>query len=140
MLQQRRRTRGSKRPQITLSPLTVTACATGASVKTMRHLCALTDIPDGQARAFAHDEQQSLLVVRRGLQAWAYINRCPHAGVPLEWQENRFMSLDGTQLQCSLHGALFNVHDGFCTWGPCRGRSLTPLALSIENGQIHLLD
>ena len=73
----------------------------------MRLLCQLTDIPDGQARSFPLDEKQSLLVVRRGLRAWAYINRCPHAGVPLEWEADRFMSLDGSQLQCSLHGALF---------------------------------
>lgn len=106
----------------------------------MRALCALTDIPNFEARAFPYRGDQTLLVVRRGLKAWAYINRCPHAGVPLEWQENRFMSLDGTRLQCSTHGALFEIDTGYCSWGPCQGRKLEALPLSIENGVLFLAE
>ncbi len=106
----------------------------------MRELCQLTDIPNGEAKAFPYQDKQTLLVTRRGLKAWAYVNRCPHAGVPLEWQENRFMSLDGSQLQCSTHGALFNVDNGYCTWGPCQGRRLQSLPITIENGIIYLLE
>ena len=105
----------------------------------MRALCKLVDIPDGEALAFPHNDR-SLVLVRRGLKAYAYVNRCPHAGVELQWQENRFMSLDGTQLQCSTHGALFNIDNGYCTWGPCQGRSLQSLAINIENGMVYLME
>ncbi|QGX40652.1 Rieske (2Fe-2S) protein [Permianibacter aggregans] len=105
----------------------------------MQALCSLTEIPDGEARAFPYRDR-SLVLVRRGLKAWAYVNRCPHAGVELQWQENRFMSLDGTQLQCSTHGALFNIDSGYCTWGPCQGRSLQSLSISIENGIVYLME
>jgi len=106
----------------------------------MRELCALTDIPNCEALAFPYGDKQTLVVTRRGLRAWAYVNRCPHAGVPLEWQEHRFMSLDRSQLQCSTHGALFNVDNGYCTWGPCQGRSLQSLSIVIENGVIYLME
>lgn len=104
----------------------------------MRALCQLTDIPDFEARAFAYRDELSLIVVRRGLRAYAYLNRCPHAFVPLEWQADRFMSLDGTRLQCSTHGALFEIDTGFCSWGPCQGRSLSSLPIRIENGMVYL--
>ena len=91
----------------------------------MRHLCDLTDIPDGQARAFSYDDQQSLLVVRRGLRAWAYINRCPHRGVGLEWTPDQFLDPSNSLIQCATHGALFLIEDGECVTGPCAGQSLT---------------
>lgn len=116
----------------------------------MRYLCALDSIPDRQARAFpyetevpgqihGHGHALTLLVVRWGEQAYGYINSCPHAGVPLEWQEGRFMSLDGYQLQCSTHGALFEISSGLCTWGPCKGQRLRKVELRINAGEIFLL-
>jgi nitrite reductase/ring-hydroxylating ferredoxin subunit len=104
----------------------------------MTALCHLNDIPDWEARAFPYRDDRTVIVTRRGLNVYAYINRCPHAGVALEWQENRFMSLDGTRLQCSTHGALFEIDTGYCTWGPCQGRSLSKVAIRIENGIVYL--
>ena len=102
----------------------------------MQVLTQLTAIPDGEARAFTLSDNRSCVVVRCGLNAYAYINRCPHAGVELQWGRDQFLSYDKTQLQCATHGARFNFHDGYCTDGPCKGRSLTRLPISIENGDI----
>ena len=99
-------------------------------------LCTLNSIPDGTARGFELDPETPILVVRQGDRAYAYINRCPHVGVQLNWLPDEFMSLDHAYLQCSMHGAQFSVKDGFCLYGPCLGRSLEPLPLRIEQGRI----
>jgi len=106
-------------------------------------LCRLDEIPDGQARGFLSGEgtaQRRLLVARRGDAVFGYLNRCPHVGVPLDWTPDRFMSLDGLYLQCATHGALFRVADGFCVQGPCAGRSLQPVAVTVRDGAVHLVD
>lgn len=112
----------------------------------MRYICALATIADRQAKAFpyetgamAHGREPTLLIVRWGERAYAYINSCPHAGVPLEWQDDRFMSLDGYQLQCSTHGALFEINTGLCTWGPCKGQRLNRIEIRISDGDIFLV-
>jgi nitrite reductase/ring-hydroxylating ferredoxin subunit len=68
----------------------------------------------------------------------AYLNTCPHTGAPLNWQPNQFFDLDQQHLFCSLHGALFRPEDGYCIAGPCKGKSLTPLPVTIEDGQVRL--
>ncbi len=97
-------------------------------------LCRLDDIPDGQARGFVLDRggaELRLFVVRRGGRVHGYRNACPHVGVPLDWTEDRFMTLDGTHLLCGTHGAQFRVEDGYCVLGPCKGKSLTPLPVRL---------
>lgn len=97
-------------------------------------LCRLEDIADGQARGFvvaADGGALRLLVARRGGNVFGYRNACPHVGVPLDWTEDRFMTLDGTHLLCGTHGAQFRVEDGFCVLGPCKGKSLAPLPVRV---------
>jgi nitrite reductase/ring-hydroxylating ferredoxin subunit len=102
-------------------------------------LCTLDSIPDGSARGFALDEDTPILVVRQGDKAYAYINRCPHIGVQLNWLPDEFMSLDGAYLQCSLHGAQFRIEDGFCLRGPCLGRFLEPVPIRTDQGRISVI-
>jgi len=88
----------------------------------------LVDAPDGAPRA--------LVVVRQQDRVWVYLNRCPHTGVNLEWQPDRFFDLEGRFLQCATHGALFRPEDGYCVRGPCAGDSLESLPVQVENGQV----
>ena len=57
----------------------------------------------------------------------AYVNRCPHMGIELNWVPGRFMDTDNLFLQCSTHGALFKPGDGECIARPCQGDALTAL-------------
>lgn len=107
-----------------------------------RRLCAADAVPEGAARGFCirhGDAELQLLLVRgaRGLRA--YLNSCPHTGVTLDWQPDRFLDEAGRHLQCATHGALFRIEDGFCIAGPCAGQSLTPLALEERPDGIDLL-
>ncbi|RKZ84435.1 MAG: Rieske (2Fe-2S) protein [Gammaproteobacteria bacterium] len=98
-----------------------------------RHfLCFKQDIPNYQARGFnieINQDKIELLLVRQNARVQAYKNHCPHLGIPLNWQPDEFMSLEGSHIQCSTHGALFSLEDGHCIAGPCTGQNLTTLAL-----------
>ena len=71
-------------------------------------------------------------MVRRGERVFGYVNACPHAGTPLDWQPDRFLDAEGSRLMCHTHGALFRVEDGYCEAGPCAGDRLTPFAVEID--------
>lgn len=90
----------------------------------MLYLCPSHELPEGQSRGFTLT-QLKLLVVRRDGQVYAYENRCPHRGIPLEWQADQFLDESGSLIQCATHGALFLIESGECVSGPCAGQELS---------------
>ncbi len=106
-----------------------------------QELCRLEDIPDGEGKGFTIDTasgREEIFVVRRGQQAFAYVNSCPHNGTPLDRVEHQFMTPDKQFIMCATHGAQFRVEDGFCIDGPCGGDSLDNLTLKVEDGLVVL--
>lgn len=107
------------------------------------YLCQTSELEEYQTREFtveiAEDSLNFFLLKQDG-DIRAYLNFCPHLGIPLNWQPDEFMSMEGTHIQCSTHGALFQLEDGYCFSGPCRGESLTPLNIEIsESDEIYLV-
>jgi nitrite reductase/ring-hydroxylating ferredoxin subunit len=78
----------------------------------------------------------ALFIVRRDGAFHAYENWCPHAGTPLDWAPDRFMDFTETRLQCSTHGAQFEIETGLCVSGPCFGERLRALPVAVENGRL----
>ena len=66
----------------------------------------------------------------------AYVNRCAHAGSPLDWWPNEFFTDDGRLLICATHGALFEPDSGRCAGGPCGGAALWPLVARLEGDRV----
>lgn len=62
----------------------------------------------------------------------AFANVCQHVPIPLDAGSRRFLDEEGF-LVCATHGALYRRSDGLCVQGPCRGRSLSPVAV-VEHG------
>ena len=107
----------------------------------MQKLCALAELADCQARAFTLNHNgsvQPIFIVRDGDHWYAYRNSCPHTGVNLDWVKHQFLDLDGAHIQCATHGALFRKQDGYCIFGPCRGESLLPLPLRVQDDSLYL--
>lgn len=104
-------------------------------------LCRLEEIPDGAARGFLFGQgpaRLDLFVYRRGERLHAYRNACAHQGTPLETVPDRFLTADGTRFLCTTHGAQFRIEDGLCLKGPCKGKSLEPLAVMLEEDWVVL--
>ena len=92
----------------------------------MIFLCPSEALLEGTARGFEHNDMR-LLAVRREGQVYVYKNRCPHRGIPLEWQPDQFLDASASLIQCSTHAALFLIETGECVAGPCAGQSLSAL-------------
>ncbi|MDO8457061.1 MAG: Rieske 2Fe-2S domain-containing protein [Burkholderiaceae bacterium] len=69
-------------------------------------------------------------------KAQAYLNRCSHVAMELDFQPNRVFDDSGQWLLCATHGAVYNPESGECAGGPCRG-GLIKIALSETNGVVH---
>ena len=81
-------------------------------------------------------EGSVFFVVRKGGAVYAYRNRCPHTGAPLEWLPHEFLDLDKSFIECAMHGALFRPDNGLCLRGPCAGDSLQALQLRLDGGRV----
>ncbi|OCK53896.1 Rieske 2Fe-2S domain-containing protein [Bradyrhizobium sp. LMTR 3] len=106
-------------------------------------ICGFNDIPSQRAMGFdlmIVDEDGShrpwpIVVVRWGKRVFAYLNKCPHTGVNLDWERNQFFDPRGIRLMCGKHGSIFELGTGRCVDGRCKG-SLTPVALTVLDGDI----
>ena len=104
-------------------------------------LCTLDDLADPGARGFVSGTAQNPLpgfVVRKGAEVFAYVNICPHAGRPLNWKPDAFLTRDNSTIMCSAHGALFEITTGLCVAGPCLGRSLHTIDTRIDSGVVQV--
>lgn len=72
-----------------------------------------------------------------GVVAWE--NSCPHKP-EVKLDRGLGALVDGDQLVCHEHGARFDCDDGYCTRGPCRGRSLSPIGVAVRDGAVYLTD
>ena len=108
-----------------------------------RVVCPVSELEAHGARAFTiggGDWPLRGFVVRVGAHLRGYVNRCPHAGHPLNLLPDRFFTPDGALILCSSHGALFEKLTGYCVAGPCAGRSLTAVPLEVRAGYVMLAD
>ena len=102
-------------------------------------VCRVDDLDDPGCKEFRIGEGDwpfRGFVVRQNDEIYAYQNFCMHVGHPLNWQPDRFLTEDGSQIICSSHGATYNIEEGLCTGGPCKGRSLRKVAFEIRDGEI----
>ena len=100
-------------------------------------LCALDDIPDGNAIGVTTPDDVVVLI-RQGRQVFAYRNRCPHLGIELNFQPDVFLDTERRYIQCANHGALFQINNGFCIAGPCQGQALTALTVQLVGDAVWL--
>ena len=68
--------------------------------------------------------------------AQAYLNRCTHVAMALDWQPNRVFDDSGQWLLCASHGAAYRPDSGQCAAGPCRG-GLVKIMLSERDEVVY---
>ncbi|OWW22099.1 Rieske (2Fe-2S) protein [Noviherbaspirillum denitrificans] len=85
----------------------------------------------------AGGEDSTGFAVRFGSNVYAYLNRCAHVPIELDWNEGDFFESSGLYLMCSTHGALYTPETGRCAGGPCRGGRLRPISVFERDGHVY---
>lgn len=105
-------------------------------------ICTISDLPDnGRGLRFDLTAQAGVapaFVLRYGSAIRAYLNRCGHIPVELDWEDGRFLDYAGEVIICSTHGARYDPLTGKCLGGRCAGRGLVPVPLDIIAEDIYL--
>jgi nitrite reductase/ring-hydroxylating ferredoxin subunit len=97
------------------------------------------ELAPGQTTKFLlrchHREEECFLVNHRGT-LYAYINRCCHVPMTMDWIDNQFMTEDKRYILCATHGACYQPDTGECIVGPPLGKFLTPVPLVIRGDTV----
>ncbi len=102
-------------------------------------VCAVQDLQPGASRKFVlavEGREEECFVVRWGEGLFAWVNRCLHVPMTMDWVENRFFTEDGRYIQCATHGAWYEPDTGECIAGPPCGKSLIRVPIEIRDGRI----
>ncbi|KAF1711337.1 ferredoxin [Pseudoxanthomonas kalamensis DSM 18571] len=105
-------------------------------------LIALADLPDGVPAATEVEIDgvgESLILLRSGDAVRAWWNVCPHAGRRLDWAPGKFLLGKDGLLVCAAHGATFELENGQCVAGPCRGDALRAVAVEKIGDDVWLV-
>lgn len=62
-------------------------------------LCPAPAIAEGQCKQFELAATKLFVVHYQGAY-YGYLNRCPHLGIELQWQPDKFLDYDGELIQC----------------------------------------
>jgi nitrite reductase/ring-hydroxylating ferredoxin subunit len=104
-------------------------------------LCPGTDLQEGGPAVpfdvFYAGQTCRAFAIRFEGAVHAYLNRCAHVPMEMDYQENRFFDDSGRWLLCATHGATYAPDTGHCVGGPCRGGTLVKIALTERDGMVH---
>ena len=67
----------------------------------------------------------------------AYLNRCLHVPVEMDWNVDQFLDADKTFILCATHGASYEPLTGRCAGGPCGRGRLTAIDTVERGGQVY---
>jgi nitrite reductase/ring-hydroxylating ferredoxin subunit len=99
----------------------------------------LGELAPGQTKKFVlycGGRELEAFVVNHDGALYAYLNRCCHIPMTMDWVENQFLTADGAHIQCATHGALDVPTTGECVAGPPLGQCLTAVPLEIRAGVV----
>ena len=103
-------------------------------------LCNSADLQEGGLAVpfdVTHEGQGCrAFAVRFEGQAHAYLNRCTHVAMELDYQPDRIFDDTGRWLLCATHGAAYAPDTGECAGGPCRG-GLVKVTMSEVDGVVY---
>lgn len=108
-------------------------------------ICQNGEIEDGDATGFllmritstGEPKPWPILITRKGNNFYGFENACPHKGEQLDANNpGSFLDEEGNFLTCGHHGAQFDLDTGKCFIGPCQGKSLTPITIVVDDGDV----
>ena len=97
------------------------------------------ELEPGQTKKFVlrcHGREEECFLLNHGDTLYAYINRCCHIPMTMDWIDNQFLTEDKCYVQCATHGACYLPESGECVSGPPLGQFLTPVPLVIRGDDV----
>jgi nitrite reductase/ring-hydroxylating ferredoxin subunit len=108
--------------------------------ETERLICASADLADGgdgvRFEVQADGRPEPAFVVRYDGRVYAYLNRCAHMPMELDWKPGKFFDAWGLHLICSTHGATYAPETGRCVRGPCFEEGLVSIPVEERDGGV----
>src|SRR5436190_9653142 len=95
-------------------------------------IARLGELPAGTTKKFfllIDGNEEECFLLNYGGKLSAYVNRCCHVPMSLDWVENQFFTADGQFVQCATHGAQYLPDTGECVSGPPCGKFLRRVPL-----------
>jgi len=115
---------------------------TAAAIKTPRYFVIAADaLKSGESHKFllpiGKAEEECFVINYKG-SFHAYINRCRHVPMAMDWVENQFFAEGDRYLICQTHCAYYEPETGECVAGPgsACGKFLFRIPLEISDGKI----
>ena len=92
--------------------------------------CVVDDVPEGTAMRVELDDGTPVAIVHTEGEWFAIYDVCSHQEVPLSEGE-----VDGTTLECWLHGSRFDLRTGFPS-GPPATQPVPVYPVSVEGDRV----
>lgn len=106
-----------------------------------RRICASDAVsergPGVRFEVVRSGRSESAFVVRYNGRVYAFLNRCAHLGVELDWEQGQFFDPARLYLICATHGATYEPDSGRCIAGPCKGARLVAVPVEEYDGSIY---
>jgi len=97
------------------------------------------EVEPGQTKKFMlsiDGREVECFLLNYGGQFFAYVNRCRHVPMTMDWVENQFLTEDGRYILCATHGAAYEPETGECIFGPPCGKVLDRVPLTLEGDRL----
>jgi nitrite reductase/ring-hydroxylating ferredoxin subunit len=105
-------------------------------------VACISDLKPGESMKFLLPirgvDEECFLINFNG-EFHAYVNRCRHVPMPMDWVDNQFFAEEGRYLMCQTHNAYYEPGSGECVAGPSSacGKFLYRVPLEIEDEVVY---
>jgi nitrite reductase/ring-hydroxylating ferredoxin subunit len=111
---------------------------------TRYRIARAAEVPSGASLKFIlpiGGVDEECFVINFGGDFHAYVNRCCHVPLAMDWVDNQFFTADGSYLLCQTHNACYAPESGECLAGPpgTAGKFLVKIPLAVIDGMIYAL-
>jgi nitrite reductase/ring-hydroxylating ferredoxin subunit len=116
--------------------------AKSARTKTRYRIARVDSLALGESLKFMmpiRGADEECFLINFGGEFHAYVNRCRHVPMAMDWVDNQFFAEDGRYLMCQTHNAYYEPASGECIAGPptACGKYLYRVMTEVEDGVIY---
>jgi nitrite reductase/ring-hydroxylating ferredoxin subunit len=84
-----------------------------------------------------HRQPASAFALRFEGRVVAYLNRCLHVPMEMDWRPGEFLDSDKRFILCATHGAAYEPGNGRCVGGPCGRGRLSAIDVVERDGRVY---